>query len=194
MDCNGRLFALRIPVWSEAVRREVMGPFISWKSFWNQRKKRCTRFWQKKEGLSKYSAMLVKMDCGIKIQHNAQTTFVFLGLGLDPNGINEKVLLLLYVSIQWFLFKPSDRCFLFLLCTAGSFCPWWKLLTWLTCWNKREISPCLPQAIRLLLVWLTGIWPCWNVSLPDGYPNGCFYLLVFQPLMLLLDSCTKLNK
>lgn len=35
----------------------------------------------------------------------------FQGLGLDQNGINEKVLVLLYVSIQWFLFKPSDPFF-----------------------------------------------------------------------------------
>lgn len=143
-----RLCALRIPVWSEAVRKEAMGPFTSWGLCWNQRKKRCTRFWQKREGSSKYRAMLVKMYCGIKLQRNNQTS-------------NKKVQLFQYVSLQWFLFKP-----LFFLCTAESFCLWWKLLTWLTCWNRREISLCLFQATRLSPLWLKVIWPCWRVGPP----------------------------
>lgn len=184
MDYYGRLCALRIPVWSEAVRKEAMGPFISWGICWSQRKKRYMRFWQNMEGLSKYRAMLVKMDCGIKTQHNTQTTFSCI-FSWNPNGTNKNVPLLQYVSVQWFLYEPS---YSFFLCAAGSFCLWWKLLTWPTCWNRREISPCSPQATRLLLVWPRVIWPCWRVGLPDSFHlltcfnHRCYDLIVTQKI------------
>lgn len=48
---------------------------------------------------------------------------------------------------------------------AGSFCLWWRQLVWLICWSRREISPCLPQAMRLLLDSLRERSPFWRVSL-----------------------------
>lgn len=94
------------------------------------------------------------MNCGLKLQHINQTS-------------KKKVLLFQYVIRQWFLFKPTYS--FFFLSTAESFCLWWKLLNWLTCWNRREISLCLPQVISLLPLWPTGIWPCWRVGLPDSF-------------------------
>lgn len=128
--------------------------------------------------------MLVKMDCGIKTQHNTQTTFSCI-FSWNPNGTNKKVPLLQYVSVQWFLYEPS---YSFFPCAAGSFCLWWKLLTWPTCWNRREISPSSPQATRLLLVWLRVIWRCWRVGLPDFvhlltcFNHQCCDLIVTQKI------------
>lgn len=105
-----------------------------------------------------------------------KTTF-FRIFPLNTHGTygNEKVLLLQAVSLQWF--QPS---YCFILCAAGSFCLWWKLLSWLTFWNGRETSLCSPQPIRLLLVWAREIWPCWRVGLPDYLCFFCCMLKITQ--------------
>lgn len=82
VDYFCRLCALRIPVWSEAAKKEATGPCMSWRLCWNQQRKRCLRFWSKMEGSSKHKAVFVKQIVVLKC--SVRLNLIFLDLSIKP--------------------------------------------------------------------------------------------------------------
>lgn len=79
VDSCDRLCASRTRVWSEAARKEAMGPFTSWGPCWNRQRRQCMRSWWKTAASSEFKPLFI--EDGIKIadkQENPHNFFVYL--------------------------------------------------------------------------------------------------------------------